>query len=396
VRISGVEVFAVANPSDPPIGGRLWIFVRLDTDEGVAGYGEISVNALPWRPAVIAQMTRDLVEDHLVGQEISDVEALYFRLYNSAYSHASDLTKSAITSGLEVACSDALGKAMGVPSHALLGGRLRDRVRSYTYIAPGPDDTHLSGSEFWQSPQAVAARAVQYVDSGFTALKFDPLPGLMGGQDHLGQMVPVQLSLDLLAHAEEIVGAIREAVGARCDLLVGTHGQMTAAGALRLAKRLEKYDPLWFEEPVPPEMPDEMAKVARGTTIPITAGERLTSKWEFARLIDAGGVAICNLDVGQVGGLLEAKKIAALAESHYVQISPHVYGGPLVAAASIQLSLCCPNFLIMEGNGTYSGIYRELVSPPIEWSGGYFVPSARPGLGHDLNEDVARALAPKG
>jgi L-alanine-DL-glutamate epimerase-like enolase superfamily enzyme len=233
---------------------------------------------------------------------------------------------------------------------------------------------------------------VEYAEDGFTALKLDPVPALMGLTDHAGQLVPVQLSLEVLSQAEEIIGTIRDAVGARCDILIGTHGQMTASSALRLAKRLEEYEPLWLEEPVPPEMPEEMAKVARGTTIPITAGERLTSKWEFARLIHSGAVAICNLDVSQVGGLLEAKKIAALAESHYVQISPHVYGGPLVAAASIQLSTCCANFLIMEGIETYAGIHRELLDPPIEWQQGYFVPSTRPGLGHVLNEELAREL----
>jgi L-alanine-DL-glutamate epimerase-like enolase superfamily enzyme len=171
---------------------------------------------------------------------------------------------------------------------------------------------------------------------------------------------------------------------------------MTASGAIRLAKRLEKYDPLWLEEPVPPEMHDEMAKVARSTCIPITAGERLTSKWEFARLIRSDAVAICNLDVAQCGGLLEAKKIAALAEANYVQIAPHVYGGPLVAAASIHLSLSCPNFLSMEVNDTYrTGVYQELLDTPLDWSEGYLIPSTRPGLGHGLNEAVARRLAPE-
>jgi galactonate dehydratase len=369
--------------------------LRLDTDEGIPGYGEVALNALAWRPNLLAQMIQELVEDYLIGHVVPDIEALYFKLYNAAYSHASDLTKSAITSALEMACFDILGKAMGVPAYALLGGRLRDRVRSYTYIAPGPDHLDIPLGEFWQRPQDVADRASQYVEAGFTALKLDPLPVLGGTRDHAGQLVPLQWTMDVLEVAEQVIGAIRASVGNRCDILVGTHGQMTASSAIRLARRLEQFDPLWFEEPVPPEMPSEMAKVARATTIPITAGERLTSKWDFARLLDAGAVGVCNLDVGQVGGLLEAKKIAALAESHYVQISPHVYGGPLVAVASMHLSVCSPNFLIMEGNDRYTGIHRDLLDEPLEWRDGYFVPSARPGLGHGLNEDLARQLAPR-
>jgi galactonate dehydratase len=394
LKITKVEVFPVANPGRPPVGGPFWVFLRLDTDEGVAGYGEVSLNALAWRPALIAKMVEGLVEDFLIGHNIADLEALYARLYNAAYSHASDLTKSAITSGLEMACLDILGKATGAPAYALLGGRLRDNIRSYTYLAPGPENADLAVGEFWRSPRDIAERATVYVNDGFTALKLDPLPSLGGLESHAGQLVPVQWTLEVLDRAEEIIAAIRDAVGNRCDILLGTHGQMTVSGAIRLAKRLERYEPMWFEEPVPPEMPEEMAKVARATAIPITAGERLTSKWEFARLIESGAVAVCNLDVSQVGGLTEAKKIAAIAEAHYVQISPHVFGGPLVAAASIHLSISVPNFLIMEGNGTYTGIHRDLLDEPLEWREGYFVPSERPGLGHGLNEDLARRLAP--
>jgi len=135
---------------------------------------------------------------------------------------------------------------------------------------------------------------------------------------------------------------------------------MTASAAIRFAKRIERYDPLWFEEPVPPENMRALAEVARATTIPITTGERLVSKYEFARLLEHRAAAIFNFDLGLVGGILEARKIATMAEPHYVQISPHVYGGPMIAAASIQLALCSQNFLIMEGIERLHGIYDEL------------------------------------
>ncbi|MBO0693020.1 MAG: mandelate racemase/muconate lactonizing enzyme family protein, partial [Acidimicrobiaceae bacterium] len=157
---------------------------------------------------------------------------------------------------------------------------------------------------------------------------------------------------------------------------------------------LEQFDPLWYEEPVPPEMPEEMARVARATSIPITTGERLTTKYDFARLIRCGAAAIFNFDVGQVGGILESRKIAALAEANYVQISPHVYNGPINAAASVQLATCSPNFLIMESIERCDGFYAELIDPPIAWQDGFIVAPSRPGLGHDLREDVAARYAP--
>jgi galactonate dehydratase len=171
---------------------------------------------------------------------------------------------------------------------------------------------------------------------------------------------------------------------------------MTPASAIRFARRIEAYDPLWFEEPVPPENVEALAEVARATSIPITTGERLTSKHDFARLLSHRAAAIFNFDVGLVGGVLEAKKITAMAEAHYVQIAPHVYGGPMIAAAARELSLCSPNFLIMEGIETFGGGYDELTDPPFTWRDGFLLPSDRPGLGHDLREDVARRLRPDG
>jgi 2-dehydro-3-deoxyphosphogalactonate aldolase len=184
---------------------------------------------------------------------------------------------------------------------------------------------------------------------------------------------------------------IRAAVGTKADLLFGTHGQFTTSGAIRLAKKLEAYDPLWFEEPTPPEMPEEMAKVARQTTIPIAAGERLTTKYEFARLLQLGAASILQMALGRVGGLLEAKKIAGMAEAHYAQIAPHLYCGPIEGAANIQLAASIPNFLILESIETWSGFHTQILKKPIRWEEGYVIPSDEPGLGVELNEDVARA-----
>jgi len=264
--------------------------------------------------------------------------------------------------------------------YKLLGGRVHERLRSYTYIYARPGDK----TDVYQDPLLSAERAAEYVAQGFTAIKFDPA-GPYSAFD--GR----QLSLAALELCERFVRELRAAVGTRADLLFGTHGQMTAAGAIRLARRLEPYDPLWFEEPVPPDAPEEMARVARATHIPIAAGERLATKYDFARLLNAGGAAILQMNLGRVGGLLEAKKIAALAEVQHAQLAPHLYCGPVVGAANIQLSTCSPNFLILEGIERWQGFHAEVLLKPIRWEAGYVIPPTEPGLGVELNEEfIAR------
>jgi 2-dehydro-3-deoxyphosphogalactonate aldolase len=164
---------------------------------------------------------------------------------------------------------------------------------------------------------------------------------------------------------------------------------MTTSSAIRFAKRLEQFDPLWFEEPVPPENVEEMARVARSTSIPIASGERLTTKYEFVRLLEKQAVTILQPALGRVGGILEAKKIAGMAEAHYAQIAPHLYCGPIEAAANIQLDTCSPNFLIQESIETFGGFHAEILKEPIKWEDGYIIPPTKPGLGVELNEEVA-------
>ena len=174
-------------------------------------------------------------------------------------------------------------------------------------------------------------------------------------------------------------------------MLFGTHGQFTPSGAIRLARRLEAYDPLWFEEPTPPESPEEMAKVARQTKIPVATGERLTTKYEFARVLETGAASILQPALGRVGGILEAKKIAGMAESHYAQVAPHLYCGPVEGAANIQISTCIPNFLILESIGRWEGFHAQILKKPVVWDTGFVIPPKEPGLGIELDEEVALA-----
>jgi L-alanine-DL-glutamate epimerase-like enolase superfamily enzyme len=173
--------------------------------------------------------------------------------------------------------------------------------------------------------------------------------------------------------------------------LFGTHGQFTASGARRMARAIEPYDPLWFEEPVPPDMPEVMAEVARWTSIPIATGERLTTKWEFARVIEHKAASILQPDLGRSGGILETKKIAAMAEAHHIQIAPHCYCGPIVGAANIQLATTLPNFLILESIKTWDGFHAKLLKKKIGWQDGWVIPPKEPGLGVELDEAVCEA-----
>ena len=195
----------------------------------------------------------------------------------------------------------------------------------------------------------------------------------------------------MLNFTEKFVKQLRDAVGDKVDLLFGTHGQMTPASAIRLAKRLEKFDPLWFEEPTPPDMPEEMGRVAEATSIPIATGERLATKYEFARVLRNNAAAILQPAIGRVGGIMETKKIAAIAETHYAQIAPHLYAGPIEAAANLHVDLSTPNFLIQESIGKMENFHAKLLKKPLPWENGYFLPTTDPGLGVELNEEVAAA-----
>jgi 2-dehydro-3-deoxyphosphogalactonate aldolase len=299
-------------------------------------------------------------------------------IYSSGYTQHPDLALMGVLSAIEMACWDIVGKELNQPIYNLLGGQVHEKLRSYTYLYPEKDDESSVFGDAERAPK----RAAEYVKQGFTAVKFDPVMPMSAFD-------PRQLSLEALENGERVVGNVREAVGSKCDLLIGTHGQMTTSSAIRLAKRLEKFDPLWLEEPVPPENIEEMARVARSTSIPVATGERLTTKYEFATLLEKQAAAILQFALGRVGGILEAKKIAGMAEAHYAQLAPHLYCGPIEGAANIQIGTCSPNFLIQESIETWGGFHAEILKEPLRWEEGYIIPPTKPGLGVELNEEVA-------
>lgn len=384
MKITDVKTWVVANPP-PGIGGKYFIFVRLTTDSGVHGYGE-AYNAT-FGPHVTAAMIEDCAARYLVGRDPHDIEAFFRRAYSSGFTQRPDVSMMGCVSALEMACWDIIGKEAGKPVYMLLGGRVHETLRSYTYLYPHEGSVHsedATGRNVYNDPELAAGCAAEYVRQGFDAVKLDPAGPYTAFDGHQPRLVDIDRSASM-------VRAIREAVGASADILFGTHGQFTASGALRMARAIEPYDPLWFEEPVPPDMPEVMAEVARGTSIPVATGERLTTKWEFARVIENRAATILQPDLGRSGGILETKKIAAMAEAHHIQIAPHCYCGPIVGAANIQLGVTLPNFLILESLKTWDGFHGELLKKKIEWQDGHVIPSTEPGLGVELDEAVCEA-----
>lgn len=378
MRLRDLDILVVGNPP-PGFGGRYFIFVKLTTDDGLIGWGEVYAASVG--PEAMRAVIADIFARYMEGESPENVELMFRRAYSSGFTQRPDPTIMGAFSGLEIACWDILGKARDCPVHALWGGRMHDRLRSYTYLYPGKEEDPAA---FYNDPDAAAACAARMADLGFTAVKFDPA----GAYTIRGGHQPSPKDLD---RSEAFCRRIREAVGDRAEMLFGTHGQFTPSGAIRMARRIAPYDPLWFEEPIPPDAPLDLARVAAASPVPIATGERLTTKAEFATILRAGGPSILQPSLGRVGGLLEARKIAAIAEAFGAQVAPHLYAGPIAWAAAIQLAASLPNFLILESIGTGTGFHAELLTTPIAVEDGYVRIPDGPGLGTSIDETVARA-----
>ena len=372
MKIKDFKTFIIGNPP-PSFGGKYWIFLKLTTDTGIVGFGE--AYAIPFHPNVAVKMIEDICERYVVNENPFQIEKLWRKIYSSGYTQRPDISISGVLSAIEIALWDIVGKELNQPIYNLLGGKINDRLRTYTYLYPKPEDK----SNVYQDADLAAQRALEYQALGFDAVKFDPI-GRYTIYD------PRDLTLEELDHAENFVRAIRTAVGKSCDILFGSHGQMTPASAIRLAKRIEKFDPMWLEEPTPPANITAMASIAKKINIPVATGERLTTKYEFIALLKEEAASIIQMNLGRVGGILEAKKIAAIAEASYAQVAPHMYCGPIIAAANVQVAASISNFMIIEGLETWSGFDASLLIDPLKWENGHIIPSEKPGLGIEINE----------
>lgn len=376
MKLQDLDIIVTAPPA-PGWGGRYWILVKVTTDTGITGWGECYASSVG--PDAMQAVIRDVFDRHMAGENPENIELMFRRAYSAGFTQRPDLTVMGAFSGLEIACWDILGKDRGRPVYALIGGRMNDRIRAYTYLYPLP---HHDVNAFWTSPDLAAETAVEMVRRGYTAVKFDPAGPytLRGG--HMPALTDISLSVAFCK-------AIREAVGDKADLLFGTHGQFSTGGAIRLAQALEPYSPLWFEEPIPPDSVAEMAKVARASKIPIATGERLTTKAEFAPVLRNGAATILQPALGRAGGIWEMKKVAAMAEVYNAQMAPHLYAGPVEWAANIHFAASIPNILMAESIET--PFHDALIRGTIKVENGFITPPDTPGLGIDVDEDLARA-----
>jgi galactonate dehydratase len=359
MKITDMQTFLV-----PP----RWVFLRIDTDEGITGWGEPVVEG---RAETVCAAVAELA-DALIGEDPLRIEDHWQRLTKGGFYRGGPILSSAVA-GIDQALWDIAGKSLGVPVHQLLGGAVRDRVRMYSWI--GGDE-----------PGEVADQARAQIEAGFTAVK-------MNGA---GRMAPI----DTAARTREVVdrlAAVREVIGAEHDVVVDFHGRMTAAMSRRLLPLLEPLFPLFVEEPAVPENGHQLRSLVECSAVPLATGERLYSRWDFRQVFDSG-IAVAQPDVSHAGGISEVRRIAAMAEAFGVSLAPHCPLGPIALAASLQIAFATPNLLIQEQSvGIHYNEGNELldylVDPsPMQFRDGYAALPTRPGLGIEIDERaVARA-----
>jgi galactonate dehydratase len=363
MRITGLSTWVV------DAGDRDWVFLRVETDEpGLAGWGEAS---LGWQTRGVLGAVRDL-EPLLVGRDPRPVERHWQTLTRGPYFKGGIVTMSAI-SAIDQALWDIKAKALGVPLYELLGGPVRDRVRTYVNLGSelGGDARH---PDAWRDA-AVAAR-----EDGFDAMKAYPA----------GPARPLE-GRDWLHETASLVAAVREGAGDDADVMVDLHGRTTPAMGIQVGRALEPLRPWFLEEPCQPGNVEAMVEVARALPIPIATGERLVTRNEFREHLEKRACAVIQPNVCYCGGVSEVRRIAAMAEASLVPIAPHNPNGPIGTMVSVHLALALPNFLILEQVRGDVPWRREIVDRPLETQDGYVSPPTRPGIGVELIEEVAAA-----
>ncbi len=361
MRITGLQTFLVN------AHWRNWTIVRLDTDSGLSGYGE---GTLEGREQTVETAIREL-ERYLVGKDPFQIERHFQEMYRRAFWTGGAVLNSAI-SAVDMALWDIKGKALGVPVYELLGGRVRDRIKLYA------NAWYKGGA----SPEEMADQAKETIARGFKGLKFNPFIRREGYDFY-------RLDNDILWTGVDCVAAVREAIGPSIDLYIDCNGVFNTVGnAVRVAKLLEPYNIGFIEEPIPHENLSEMAYFRRKVNIPVATGERLFTTFTFQQLLEIEGADIVQPDLCHCGGIWEARKIAAIADTHYVAMAPHNPNGAVGHSATVQLAASVPNFLVLEYFPPES--WREsVVSDSFAIEDGWLEIADRPGLGIEFNEEEA-------
>ena len=348
-----------------PGAGKNLCFVRIDTDEGIHGWGECYTQA-DRDVQVTAHI--DMLKRYLIGRDPTNIKHFMQMVYDDFAGRRGAMDLWCAVSGLEHAMWDILGKVSGQPVYKLLGGPVRSKIRVYA---------NGWGGGGWDSAD-LADRASQIVESGFTALKFDPIPGPWR----------TFVSKDVERQAVENVRAVRQAVGSDVDILVEMHRRLAPMHAVKIARGIEEYEPFWYEEPVLAENIDALASAKQNINIPVVIGEELYTKFEFREIFEKQAADIINPDVCNVGGILELKEIAAMAEPYFVVVSPHNYNSTTLGlAATVNASATMPNFLITEYFVNFEELGKDIATTPFEVENGYINLPESPGLGIDLDEE---------
>ena len=365
MKVTGLKTFIVNATTGDRFykTGRDWVFVKLETDEGITGIGEATL------PAKALSVTAAIKEfrDYVVGQDPFKIEYLWQLMVRKTHYRGAPVISTAV-SAIEVALWDIVGKKLNVPVYQLLGGACRDRIRVY---ANGWYDGAVSPEDF-------AEKAKLTIADGYTALKWDPFGDAYETLTHRQETLAIERVL-----------AVREAVGPDVDLCIEAHGRFNPYTAVRIGRGLEEARPMFFEEPVPPEDYEALAKVATKVDIPIAAGERSYMKWDYADFLARSGVSIIQPDVIHAGGILECRKISAMAEAKFVPVALHNPNGPVATMASIHLDSCIPNFLIQEIYVRDVAWRNTVVKTSFNVKDGHVQLPTEPGLGVELDENVA-------
>jgi len=356
VKITSVEPLVV------DIGSRNWLFVVVETDEGLSGVGE---GSLPGHPRAVAAAIEEYRE-YVVGEDPARIQHLWQVMYRQPFFRSGAVTLSAM-SAIEQALWDIKGKVAGLPVYELLGGRCHDRIKLYVN---GPSGATL---------EELAQSARSLVEGGFTAMKT--------GVDV--PVLPVQGD-GIFRRAAERVAALRDAVGEDVEIAWDAHGRLAPAMSIKLARAIEPYN-IWFlEEPALPENTKVLAQVARATTIPVATGERLFTKWAFREVLELGGAALVQPDLSHCGGVLEARAIASMAEVYYCGFAPHNPLGPVNTIVSAHVAMASPNFVALEHCLYPPAWTRELLTEPLEVRDGFLRLSDKPGWGVELDVELCR------
>ena len=337
-----------------------WVFVKVYTDEGIDGVGEAT---LEYKEKSLLGAVEH-IREYLVGKNPFEIEKHWHTIYRDAYWRGGAVLMSAL-SAVETALWDILGKSLKVPVYQLLGGKVNDKVRIYV-------NGWFAGAK---EPEEFGEKAAIAIERGITAMKWDPF-----GKSYL------DISNEDLNKAVKCIAAVRDAVGDKVDLLIEGHGRFNIPTAVKIAKEIEPFKPMFFEEPVPPDNLDALREVKERSNVSISAGERLYTRWDYKPLFDKMAADYIQPDVSHAGGIMELKKIAAEAEVRYIPFAPHNPSGPVANAATLQLAANCPNFAILEI--MYSDVeWRKYVTnESISYKDGYIEISDKPGLGIEINE----------